>query len=128
MAKKKPVNNKKKLVVSYENLSPELLEAFKLRYPQGYQDEVIKVDKPNGTCFYAVTLDTEDAVYLVKVNVKVDTKIKDEDEEKNFFNSLNDLGSEETTPPDDLNDDDDDDQEDNRGFKTTSLDDLGDDI
>ncbi len=125
MAKKKPVVVKKKAVVSYENLSPEILEAFKLRYPNGYQDEVIKVDKPDGSCFYAVTLDTEDAVYLVKVNVKIDTKIKDDEEEKNFFSSLSDIGTEETAPPDDLEEDDDDDDE---GFKTTSIDDLDEEI
>ena len=31
-----------------------------------------KVDKPDGTSFYAVTLEIPDALYLVKIKVKVD--------------------------------------------------------
>ncbi len=73
---------KKKAVVSYENLKPEVLEALKKKYPNGWADFVIKVPKPNNEFFYAITVDTEDASYLVKVPVKVDTKI---DTEKDLF-------------------------------------------
>ena len=66
---------KKRAVISYENMSQELLDAFKEKYPHGYADylgDIFKVDKPDGTSFYAVTLDTEDATYLVKIKVKID--------------------------------------------------------
>ena len=66
---------KKRSVISYENMPQELLDAFKEQYPHGYADylgDIFKVDKPDGTSFYAVTLDTEEATYLVKIKVKID--------------------------------------------------------
>jgi hypothetical protein len=62
-------------VVSYENMSAELLQAFKDKYPKGYADymgDLFKIDKPDGTFFYAVTLETLDSIYLVKIKVKID--------------------------------------------------------
>jgi hypothetical protein len=73
---------KKKSVVSYESLNPEVLEAIKKKYPNGWADFVIKVPKPNNEFFYAITVDLDEASYLVKVPVKVDTKI---DTEKDLF-------------------------------------------
>ena len=69
------IKPKKRAAISYENMSQELLDAFKEKYPHGYADylgDIFKVDKPDGTSFYAVTLETEDAVYLVKIKVKID--------------------------------------------------------
>lgn len=66
---------KKRAVISYENMSQELLDAFKEKYPHGYADylgDIIKVDKPDGTSFYAVSLEIPDAIYLVKIKVKID--------------------------------------------------------
>ena len=42
---------KKRAVVSYANMSPELAAAFKEKYPKGYADymgDLFKVDKPDG--------------------------------------------------------------------------------
>lgn len=67
--------NKKRLVVSYANMSPELAAAFKEKYPKGYSDymgDIFKVEKPNGTFFYAVSIEIPDAIYLVKIDVKID--------------------------------------------------------
>ena len=55
---------KKRLVVSYANMSEEVALAFKENYPKGYLDycgEIITIKKPD-----------PDASYLVKVDVKVD--------------------------------------------------------
>jgi hypothetical protein len=67
-------------VTSYQNLTPELLELLHKKYPDGYQNHVIKVTPPNNVPFYAVTLDTADISYLVKVPVKIDTNPDDFDE------------------------------------------------
>ncbi|MDR1886277.1 MAG: hypothetical protein LBQ70_00030 [Prevotellaceae bacterium] len=74
---------KKKLVVSYKNLSPELIALSKEKYPKGYSDDLIKVNKSNGEFFYAITLDTEAVDYLIKVDVKIDSEI--EEVEKALF-------------------------------------------
>lgn len=74
---------KKKLVVSYKNCTEEVLEAIKKKYPNGYNDYVMKVQKPNGDFFYAITADTADASYLIKVDVKIDN-LTEEEFEKEF--------------------------------------------
>lgn len=76
----------KRAVVSYENMSAELQAAFKEKYPKGYADymgDIFKVDKPDGSSFYAVSVEMPGAIYLVKISVKVDDY---EDVEKDLFN------------------------------------------
>lgn len=66
---------KRRAVVSYENMSEELATAFAEKYPKGFNDylpDLLKYDKPDGTCFYAVTIEIPDAIYLVKIKVKTD--------------------------------------------------------
>ena len=94
---------KKRAVVSYANLNPDLLAAFKDKYPRGYADymgEVFKVEKPDGSFFYAISLEVPDAIYLVKVDVKIDDY---EDLERGLFGSGSD---DESGDPDEFPDDD----------------------
>lgn len=71
------------------------LKPSRKKYPLGYNDYVIKVTKPNNDFFYAVTVDTEDASYLVKVDVKIDN-LTEEEFEKEFGEDGN-SGSDEGT-------------------------------
>ncbi len=98
-----PKNSKRRAVISYANLSPELMAAFKEKYPRGYADymgEIFKVDKPDGTFFYAISLEVPDAIYLVKIDVKIDDY---EDAEQGLFGggSSDDDGDEPDEFPDD---------------------------
>ncbi|MCK9332559.1 MAG: hypothetical protein M0Q19_05195 [Candidatus Cloacimonetes bacterium] len=97
--------NRKKLIVNYKNLSPELIALVRMKYPSGYQNHVVKITKPNNECFYAITLDTDEANYLIKVNVKIDTKSNDDDEEKDFFSDSDNIGTDSDSFPDDIEDD-----------------------
>lgn len=81
-------NNRKKLIINYANVTPELMEAIRKKYPMGWINHTIKVPQANGTFFFAITLDTEDASYLIKVPVKIDTKT---DKDEDFFDSSLDL-------------------------------------
>ena len=66
---------KRRAVISFENMSDELAAAFSEKYPKGYTDyfpDLVKYDKPDGTNFYAVTVEIPDAIYLVKIQVKTD--------------------------------------------------------
>lgn len=95
--------SKKRSVISYANLSPDLLSALKEKYPRGYTDymgDIIKVDKPDGSFFYAVSLEVPDAIYLVKVDVKIDDY---EDAENGLFGGGGDIDADD---PDDFPDDD----------------------
>jgi hypothetical protein len=96
--------NKKRLVVSYANMSQALASAFKEKYPKGYSDymgDIFKVDKPDGSFFYAVSLEIPEAIYLVKIEVKVDDY---DDVESGIFGdgaSDDDAATEGSTFPDD---------------------------
>lgn len=68
-------DNKKRHVVSYENMSEDLAAAFAEKYPKGFNDylpDLVKYPKPDGTSFYAVTVEIPDAIYLVKIKVQTD--------------------------------------------------------
>lgn len=72
-------DNKKRHIISYEKMSPELQDVFNRRYPKGFNDylpDLNKYTKPDGTLFYAVMMDDiEDMpndVYLVKIQVETD--------------------------------------------------------
>lgn len=71
---------RKRLVISYNNVTTEVMEAIRKKYPLGYTNHVIKVKTQGEDFFYAITVDTETASYLVKVPVKIDTKGLNEDE------------------------------------------------
>ena len=71
---------KKHILTSYDRLSDELLEEFNLAFPGGYETYANEVTKPNGEKFYAVRMECEDAVYLVRVELHAD-KWEDVDEE-----------------------------------------------
>lgn len=75
---------KRRVATSLKNLSPELQEEVRKKYPQGYTDHMIRVNKGPGDFFYAIVLETEDTSYLIKVDVKVDDQLED-DEDKGFY-------------------------------------------
>lgn len=75
---------KKHIVTSFHNLAPEIQEAVKAKYPLGFTDAMIRVDKPNGDFFYAVPYDTDEIAYMVKVDVKVDDNSHDDDD-KDYY-------------------------------------------
>lgn len=69
------MDNKKRHVVSYEKMSQEVAEAFAEKYPKGFNDylpDLVKYPKPDGTSFYAVTIEIPEAIYLVKIQIKTD--------------------------------------------------------
>ena len=69
------MDQKKRHVVRFENMSEELAAAFAEKYPRGFNDyfeDLTKYTKPDGTAFYAVTIEIPDAIYLVKIEVKTD--------------------------------------------------------
>lgn len=83
------MDTKKRRVVSFENMDEMLKAAFDEKYPKGvidYLPEANRYDKPDGTFFYAVTIETEDTIALIKVNVNVDAA----EDIENWLNSDDD--------------------------------------
>ena len=95
---------KKHIVTSFHNLTPELQEAVKAKYPLGFTDAMIRVDKPNGDFFYAVPYDTDEIAYMVKVDVKVDDN-SHEDDDKDYYDDIQ--GGDDDASDTDRADDDD---------------------
>lgn len=75
---------KRRSVVSFANLPEELQEEVRKLYPHGYNEAMMRIEKPNGDFFYAVPFETEEVSYLVKVAVKIDDHIEDE-EDKDYY-------------------------------------------
>ena len=73
-------NTKKRLVKSIHNLTAEQQTEVKALYPLGFTDVMQRIDKPDGSFFYVVPYETEDAYYLVKIDVKVDDGQEDEND------------------------------------------------
>lgn len=68
-------DGRKRHVVSYENMSDEVAAAFAEKYPRGFNDylvDLVKYPKPDGSFFYAVTIEIPDGIYLVKLKVDTD--------------------------------------------------------
>jgi len=76
--------HKKRLVVNFRNLSPELQDEVRKRYPNGFTEHMIRVDKGPNDFFYAVVFETADVIYLVRVDVKIDDRIEEE-EDKEYY-------------------------------------------
>lgn len=69
------MDTRKKRVLSYENMDETLKAAFEEKYPKGFNDylpDLVKYPKPDGTFFYAVTIETEDTIALIKIQIKTD--------------------------------------------------------
>lgn len=80
----KEVKPKKRVVINYLNLPVELQDELKKKYPYGYTEAMIRIDKGLGDFFYGVVLETEDISYLVKIDVKIDGSL-DEEEDKEYY-------------------------------------------
>lgn len=117
------MEKKVRKAIKYENLTPELLKEISKKYPNGFEEHLIKVNGPSNTFFYGFMLDLPEACYLIKVNVKIDNSYEDESEDfdnegsigredDNFANSDNESDEDEKVKPNKPIDDNDDDDED----------------
>lgn len=71
---------KRRLITSIHNLTAEQLAELKALYPLGFNDVMMRYDKPDGTFFYTVPYETEDTYYMVKIDVKVDDAVDDDND------------------------------------------------
>ena len=82
-------NTKKRVIISYKHLPEELQEQLTLQHPTGFTDSMIRIDKGPGDFFYAVILETDEINYLVKIDVKIDSEIEEEDEKDYYDEDIN---------------------------------------
>ncbi|MDA0195826.1 MAG: hypothetical protein O2887_05590 [Bacteroidetes bacterium] len=91
--------DKQRIIKSYEKLDNELIKQFEDTYPDGYNDKVLRITNSKNENFFVAPLETENAIYLVKVKLAKAAKIKEEKED-DFEDSDND----EVTEPDSASD------------------------
>ena len=73
--------DKRRIIKGFDNLDAELKKAFEELYPEGYKDykdKVFRLTNAKNENFFVAPMETEDAIYLVKVELD---KPKDEEEE-----------------------------------------------
>jgi phosphopantothenoylcysteine synthetase/decarboxylase len=62
-------NPKKRLIKSLDTLSEDLKELIKRQYPNGYESNITRIVSPKKEQLFVFPLETEDAIYLVKIPV-----------------------------------------------------------
>ncbi len=80
-----PDNTKKRLIVSYDKLPEADKELFEEKYEDGFMDYVKTVTRPDGTPMFVVPLETETSIYMVKIDMRVDTKMTDDEFDKEML-------------------------------------------
>jgi hypothetical protein len=91
--------SKKKIIKSLENLSGELVELIHQQYPNGYQASISRITNAKKEPIFVFPLDTEDAIYLIKVPVTknssgeydVDSKEEDDLDKDDAFGASDDF-------------------------------------
>ena len=93
----KPKLNKSRIIISFNKLTQEQILLFSQQYPEGYTPYIQKINKPSGEIIYVVPMETEDTIYMVKMDVKVDAKLSEEEFDKEIFSASKsqDFGEEE---------------------------------
>lgn len=110
---------KRKEVVDYSKLSEELLAVFDETYPTGVAGQTIRFPNSKGEIVSAVRLETEDAIYLVKIMARPKESLSDEEldemvrpSKRDKDNELEGEDDEELEDPEPEPDDDEDDDRD----------------
>ena len=108
-------DNRKRVIVDFKKLTPEILALLVEKYPDGYDDDNIIVFKnANNEIVEAVEVSTDDTKYLVKVSTKLKVTMEnyDEDDYEDFEGDDPDaIRDPEISPDDDLGEDDEIDEE-----------------
>ncbi|MCE2685251.1 MAG: hypothetical protein LW839_00270 [Cryomorphaceae bacterium] len=102
--------SKRRAIISYDKLSIEQKKQILRDFPDGYINHLTTIKTPTGEVLDALVWETEEVIYLVKIN-KVMPKAKAvvSEEEENFeddFDKVDDLKD------DDLNEDEEEEQDD----------------
>jgi hypothetical protein len=62
-------DSKKRVIKSLDTLGEDLLELLKRQYPNGYEGNITRIATPKKEPMFVFPLETDDAIYLVKVPV-----------------------------------------------------------
>ena len=83
---------KQKIIKAYEQLSENLVEKLKEKYPDGYEDHVITFTNSKGEIEVAIPFETEEIYYLIKLPRNSTTE-EEEDIESNSYDEFDNFES-----------------------------------
>lgn len=102
------MDNRKRIIVDFAKLTPEILALLVERYPDGYDDDhIVKFRNAKNEIVEAVRVETEDTIYLVKVSTKLVVTMENYDEDD--YEDFEDDDPEGVQDPEQIADDDNDD-------------------
>lgn len=99
---------KKKAVIDFTKLSPELLDLYNDTYPTGIAGKTIRFPNSKGEIVTAVRLETDDTIYLVKVMAKPKEVLTEEQMDELIRPSEKDTGGDEDDESSSSSDEDED--------------------
>lgn len=83
----------KRVIVTYEKLTTNILDLLVEKYPFGYEPEdIISFKNAKGESVKAVEVRTDDTIYLVKISSKLEKKMEDHAED-DFNFDIEDLST-----------------------------------
>ncbi len=83
------MDNKKRVIVDFKKLTPEVLKLLVEKFPDGYdEDQIVTFRNAQGERIEAVEVSTDDTKYLVKISAKLEKTMAnyDEDDYDDFQN------------------------------------------
>ena len=102
---------KKRAIVSYDKLTIDQKKQLLVAFPDGFSEGMTQIKTPTGETLDALLWETEEIIYLVKLNKPVGKPVKapvddDDDDEDDFDDIPDDVKAEEDDTADDDDDDD----------------------
>ncbi len=70
---------KKRVIIDYKALEPEMLELLNHTYPYGFMNETIRFPNSKGEIITAVRLETDEFIYMVKISSKMKETFSDDE-------------------------------------------------
>jgi len=102
------MDNKKRVIVDFKKLTPEILGLLVEKYPDGYDsDHIVRFKNAQNEAVEAVRVDTEDTIYLVKISTKLVQTMENYDEDD--YEDYDDDDPEAVQDPDNFSEDENDD-------------------
>lgn len=75
-------DNRKRVIVDFKKLTPEILGLLVEKYPDGYdEDDIISFKNAKNELVEAVEVNTDDTKYLIKVSTKLVKTMENYDED-----------------------------------------------
>jgi hypothetical protein len=83
---------KQRIIKAYEQLSENLVEKLREKYPDGFEDNVITFTNSKGEIEVAIPFDTEEIYYLIKLP-RTSTTEEEEDSESSSYEEFDNFES-----------------------------------